>query len=157
MLPSIFGEKKACLLYDSPPKEEELRRKKHWKHTMTFHQTHALMQSWLESMAVFVLMYILRPWGWIFSRDVKYYVCTHTDAPMPCFSRPLKVTPAVFFGVLPTSTKQSQLSKAVELQGEFCWVNRFVAVLDMGKQGPIHPPLHGGRKQKEERKNGGVK
>lgn len=27
----------------------QLRRKKHWKHTLTFHQTHALMQSRLDS------------------------------------------------------------------------------------------------------------
>ncbi len=36
-------------------------------HSLTFHQTHALMQFWLESVAMFVLMSIWRRWGWTFS------------------------------------------------------------------------------------------
>lgn len=117
-----LGKKGVSSLWQTP-KKEELRRKKHWKHIMTFHQTHALMQSWLDSMAVFVLMSI---W-WLWELDfllwhVRY--CIHPYLLFLFLSKWHQLSSLAFFLFL-------QLSKAEEYQLGFGWVNWLVAVLNI--------------------------
>lgn len=143
MLPSIFG-KKGCAfsmktLLHSRALWVQLRRKKHWKHTHThslaFHQTHALMKFWLESVAVFVLMSIWRRWGWPFSHGVWNTVLhtqTHAYLVFLGFS---KWHQLYFGGFLRTSTKQSHPSKSEEFWFDSSsptrpWANRLVTVLN---------------------------